>query len=248
MTNNNTTNAIAEQGPIASRIIQGDCLAVLPTLASASVDAVITDPSYLGRYKDRTGRTLANDDKPGAVVGVYAELYRVLKPNSFCVSFYGYPKLDAFVHAWTEAGFDTVGHIIWTKPYASSSRFVRVTHESAYILAKGWPKKPERLLDDVQPWEYTGNVAHPTEKAISVIKPLVETFSPPGGLVLDPFSGSGSTAVAAALAGRLYVGIELEEKYCQLARRRLGGVERFMRRRSQRLTSRPSTRALVPNT
>jgi DNA modification methylase len=68
---------------------------------------------------------------------VYAELYRVLKPNSFCVTFYGYPKLDAFVHAWTEAGFDTVGHIIWTKPYASSSRFMRVTHESAYILAKG---------------------------------------------------------------------------------------------------------------
>jgi site-specific DNA-methyltransferase (adenine-specific) len=209
MTNNNTNSAVAKRGPIASRIIQGDCLAVLPTLAGASVDAVITDPPYLGRYKDRTGRTLANDDKPSAVVGVYAELYRVLKPNSFCVSFYGYPKLDDFVHSWTEAGFRTVGHIVWTKPYASSSRFVRVTHESAYILTKGRPKKPARLLDDVQPWEYTGNVAHPTEKAISVIKPLVETFSPPGGIVLDPFSGSGSTAVAAALARRLYVGIEL---------------------------------------
>jgi DNA modification methylase len=113
---------------------------------------------------------------------------------------------------------------------------------------RGRPEKPARLLDDVQPWEYTGNVAHPTEKAISVIKPLVETFSPPGGLVLDPFSGSGSTAVAAALAGRLYLGIELEEQYCQLARRRLGSVERFIQRRSQRLIPRPSNSALVPNT
>jgi site-specific DNA-methyltransferase (adenine-specific) len=213
MTDNNTNSPAASRPEdlLASRIIQGDCIKVLPTLPSASVDAVITDPPYLGRYKDRTGRTLANDDKPSAVVGVYAELYRVLKPNSFCVTFYGYPKLDAFVHAWTEAGFDTVGHIVWTKPYASSSRFVRVTHESAYILAKGRPQKPQHLLADVQPWEYTGNVSHPTEKAISVIKPLVETFSPPGGLVLDPFSGSGSTLVAAALAGRPYVGIELEE-------------------------------------
>jgi len=214
---------------VTDRIIHGDCLEVLPTLPSQSIDAVITDPPYLGRYKDRTGRTLANDDKPSAVVGVYAELFRVLKPNSFCVTFYGYPKLDAFVHAWTEAGFDTVGHIVWTKPYASSSRFVRVTHESAYILAKGRPPKPARLLDDVQPWEYTGNLVHPTEKAISVIKPLVDTFSPPVGSVLDPFSGSGSTVVAAALAGRHYLGIELEEKYCQLARKRLAGVERLLR-------------------
>jgi DNA modification methylase len=218
---------------ISSRIIHGNCLQVLPTLPNASIDAVITDPPYLGRYRDRSGRTLANDDNPDVVAGVYAELYRVLTPDSFCVTFYGYPKLDAFVHAWTEAGFDTVGHIVWTKPYASSARFVRVTHESAYILAKGRPRKPERLLNDVQPWEYTGNVAHPTEKAVSVVMPLVETFSPRGGIVLDPFSGSGSTAVAAALSGRFYLGIELEEKYCQVARRRLAGVEQFIRRRVQ---------------
>lgn len=240
----------ADQSPSCdahSRIIHGDCLAVLPMLASASVDAVITDPPYLGRYKDRWGRTLANDDKPDTVMGVYAELYRVLKPDTFCVTFYGYPKLDAFVHAWTTAGFHTVGHIVWTKPYASSARFVRVTHESAYILAKGRPKKPAHMLDDVQPWEYTGNVAHPTEKAISVIKPLVETFSPPGGVVLDPFAGSGSTLVAAALAGRRYLGIELEARYCEIARRRLAGVERFvLRGRMRQVRPHPVNNTPVP--
>lgn len=51
----------------------------------------------------------------------------------------------------------------------------------------------------------------------------------------------------AALAGRLYVGIELEEMYCVLARRRLGRVERFMQRRLQRLISHPTSRALGPN-
>ena len=101
---------------IANQVIHGDCVQMLRSLPGESIDAVITDPPYLGRYRDRLGRTLANDDNPAAVVGVYAELYRVLKPNSFCVTFYGYCKLDAFVHAWTEAGFDTVGHMVWAKP------------------------------------------------------------------------------------------------------------------------------------
>jgi hypothetical protein len=97
--------------PSVPEIVPAEILdsAVLPTLPSVSVDAVITDPPYLGRYKDRLGRILANDCNPAAVVGVYAELYRVLKPNSFCVTFYGYPKLGAFVRAWTDAGFNTVG-------------------------------------------------------------------------------------------------------------------------------------------
>lgn len=82
---------------LTQQVIQGDCKAVLQTLPSESVDFILTDPPYLGRYKDRFGRTLANDDDPAAVVGAYIELYRVLKDNCFCISFYAYPKLDAFV-------------------------------------------------------------------------------------------------------------------------------------------------------
>lgn len=211
-----------------NEVLQGDCKYVLRTLPTASIDLILTDPPYLGRYKDRFGRTLANDDNPDAVVGAYAELYRVLKPDRFCLTFYGYPRLDAFVHAWTQAGFDTVGHIVWPKPYASSARFVSVAHESAYLLAKGRPPKPSRPLSDVQPWEYSGNHAHPTEKAVSVLKPLVQAFSRPGDIVLDVFAGSGSTLVAAALTGRRYLGIELEAKYCDLARARLARVKERM--------------------
>ncbi len=120
-----------------------------------------------------------------------------------------------------------MGHIVWAKDYASRQGHTAFYHESAFVLVKGWPKKPENPISDVQPWSYTGNKAHPTEKAVSVIAPLIRAFSKPGDLVLDPFSGSGNTAVAAALNDRDYIGIELEERYCAHARKPLVGVQRF---------------------
>ena len=92
------------------------------------------------------------------------------------------------------------------------------------MLAKGRPPKPDRPLADVREWEYSGNRVHPTEKAVGILTPLIRSFSRPGELVLDPFAGSGSTCVAAALSGRRYCGIELEERYCEHACRRLEGV------------------------
>lgn len=209
-------------------VIHGDCIQVLHSLNSESIDAVITDPPYLVGYRDRNGRSIANDTNP-AVLDAFSDIYRVLKPDSFCVCFYGWNRVDAFFRAWTQAGFQPVGHLVWAKTYVSRVGFLEARHEQAYLLAKGRPNRPEAPLPDVQPWEYTGNVAHPTEKAVSILRPLVESFAPAGGVVLAPFAGSGSTLVAAALSGRGYVGIELEEKYCQLARRRLAGVERFRR-------------------
>lgn len=144
------------------------------------------------------------------MLDAFPGIYQALKPDSLCICFYGWNRIDAFFEAWTAAGFRPVGHIVWHKSYASSTRFLRCCHEQAYVLAKGRPAKPARPIEDVQPWEYTGNRAHPTEKAVSILTPLIESFSQPGGLVLDPFSGSGSTSVAAALSGRRYLGIELD--------------------------------------
>lgn len=212
------------------RIIHGDCIEILTTLPDESVDLVLTDPPYLVRYRDRSGRTIANDDRPESVLGAFSDLYRVLRPDSFCISFCGWHHVDAFFQAWKNAGFTPVGHIVWCKDYASSTRFLRACHEQAYVLTKGRPEKPSQPLDDVQPWEYTGNRVHPTEKAVSILAPLVEAFSQPGDLVLDPFAGVGSTLVAAALLKRHYLGIELEASYCQLAERRLAGVVRLLQR------------------
>ena len=202
-------------------ILNGDCTQVLTTLPSAYADICVSDPPYLVGYRDRTGRTIANDKHPDVIVAAFAEVYRVLKPNTLCISFYGWNHVDAFFHAWRGAGFKPVGHLVWRKTYSSRVGFLKARHEQAYLLAKGFPALPTTPLEDVQAWDYTGNVFHPTEKSTQVLSPLIESFSQPGHLVLDPFCGAGSTALAAAMTGRRYLGIELDASYCTIARERI---------------------------
>jgi hypothetical protein len=142
------------------------------------------------------------------------------------ISFYGWSQVDAFFRAWRQAGFRPVGHIVWVKEYASRTRYLRYRHEQAYVLAKGRPALPAEPLDDIQPWTYSGNPDHPTQKSEAILVPLIEAFTQPGQVVLDPFAGSGSTLVAAAMTGRRYLGIELDRQYCAAARNRLACVER----------------------
>jgi len=64
-----------------NQILQGSCLELLPTLPSTSIDLVVTDPPYLVRYRDRSGRTIRNDDN-ARVLEAFGDIYRVLKPDS----------------------------------------------------------------------------------------------------------------------------------------------------------------------
>jgi len=64
---------------------------------------------------------------------------------------------------------------------------------------------------------------HPCPKPVELMRVLVAAATPPGGLVLDPFAGSGTTLVAARRCGRAAVGVELDPRYAALARRRLQG-------------------------
>jgi site-specific DNA-methyltransferase (adenine-specific) len=152
-------------------------------------------------------------------------MYRVLEQDSFAVSFYGWPEADRFLQAFRAAGFRIVGHLVFPKHYTSGRGRVRYQHESAYLLAKGDPPASATPIGDVIPWtHYTGNKLHPTQKPLAILKPLIDAFSPPGGLVLDPFAGSGSTSHAAAMLGRAYLGIELDAAYHQTATTRLAAI------------------------
>lgn len=205
-------------------IIHADCLHALPQLPAASADFILTDPPYITNYQSRDGRRVPNDNTDTWLKPAFAEMHRVLANNSFCVSFYGWPKADSFLIAFRAAGFRVIGHLAFPKRYSSTTRHLRYQHECAYLLAKGYPKEPAYPIGDVIDWTYSGNKLHPTQKPLSVLLPLIETFSAAQGLVLDPFSGSGSTLLAARTLGRNYLGIELDPKYHAIATERLKAV------------------------
>lgn len=209
-------------GPQVNTIVQGNCIQVLGQFCRRSVDFALTDPPYLAHYCSRDGRRVANDDDAAWLKPAFAEIFRVLRRDSFCVSFYGWHQADTFITAWREAGFRLAGHLTFTKHYPSTERFLKYHHENAYLLAKGNPPQPTQRIPDVLEWKYSGNKLHPTQKPLCVLTPLIQSFSHPGDIVLDPFCGSGSTLLAAKLQCRKYIGIELDVRYCNAARDRLG--------------------------
>ena len=101
-------------------------------------------------------------------------MHRVLKEDSFAISFCGWPKVGPFFSAWKSVAFCIGGHIVFRKRYAAKSAFVQYRHEAAYLLIKGSPAFPAAPLPDVMDWVYTGNKHHPTQKSIHVLKPLID--------------------------------------------------------------------------
>jgi len=196
-----------------NQVLRGDCAEVMPTLPEGSVDFILTDPPYIVYYRPRSGKVVANDNGAAWLRPAAAQMYRVLKPGGMCVSFYGWTKADLFIGAWLAAGFRIVGHIVFVKRYASSTGFMRSQHEMSYLLAKGSAAYPASPIPDVIAFDYTGNKLHPTQKPIAALRALIESFTKPGDIVLDPFCGSGSTIVA----GRDWLGIKLDAKHHRTA-------------------------------
>lgn len=202
-------------------VINANCIDTMRTFDRESVDFILTDPPYVTRFRDRQGRTVVNDDNGRWLHSAFGQMHRVLKDGGFCVSFYGWNRVDLFMDAWRAAGFRVVGHLVFRKRYASSARFLRYEHEQAYLLAKGNPARPARPIPDVLDFPYTGNRLHPTQKPVEALAPLIEAFTQPGDLVLDPFCGSGSTLAAAKQLGRDWAGIELDNGHYSTASKRL---------------------------
>jgi site-specific DNA-methyltransferase (adenine-specific) len=114
--------------------------------------------------------------------------------------------------------------LVWDRDAIGLGSPFRASHELiAFCRSEGFKWEGRKDIRNVlrYRWPYGEHEHHPAEKPVSLLRYLVETVSAPGAVVLDPFAGSGSTLVAAKQAGRRAIGIEIEERHCGTAARRL---------------------------
>lgn len=203
------------------------------------------DGKTSGRFgnKDAKGNWLGgffndnytDEEYEGLVRNVCAQLYRVLKNDKAGYIFINWKKLGLWLHTLESVGFSIKNVIVWDKVvHGLNYQNYAYTHEFIIFFVKGrfFPSnksyncKKQGLYKDV--WAIRRDLGnddakfeHETVKQINVIKTPIIHASEEGDLVLDPFMGSGTTAVASKSLRRNFIGFELEERYCQLAQRRL---------------------------
>lgn len=202
-------------------IYHGDCRDVLPALRGTA-DLVLTDPPYLVSYKGRWNSkdaAIANDDNDDWIDAAFSGVYEALAPGGVCVSFYGWPFIERFMQAWRKAGFTPVSHLVWVKNRWGLGYYTRGQHEPLFVLASPQSRKPETAISDVIHADVVLDRQHPTQKPTKLMQTIIGAFAE--GLVLDPFMGSGTTLRAARNLGLPAIGIEVDERYCEVAARRL---------------------------
>lgn len=114
--------------------------------------------------------------------------------------------------------------LVWDKSMFGYGTFkgLRPTYELVALFAMPDFKIPNRSLSDIQQFKWVGKKpsGHPAEKPESLMRFLIENSTQPGDTVLDMFAGSGTTGSAAIHAGRNFIGIEQDKKWCDYAKRR----------------------------
>lgn len=215
-------------------IHHGDCLDVLRTLEAGSVDAIVTDPpygmAYQSAWRTDTERfdTIANDEAP--FVWWLADAFRVLKIGGCLLCFCRWDSAEAFRLAIGWAGFDIGSQVIWDRVSHGMGDLTgspAPMHDTIWFARKGAYKLPgKRPVSVVRSLRLSGDaLVHPNEKPVELMRQLVESYTRTDDVVLDVFMGSGTTGVACMETGRNFIGIEIDAKYCDIARKRIKSAQ-----------------------
>jgi site-specific DNA-methyltransferase (adenine-specific) len=206
-----------------------------------SIDAIVTDPPYSsgtrreaskGLYKSMVrGREdnewfgsdcLTTNGFMWLMRSCALEWKRILKQGSHALVFIDWRMMPALAAAIESADLRHVGLIVWDKTYYGLGAYFRNQHELILHFTHGKSSPPQRRdVGNVLRHKPIRRGEHPTEKPVSLLRELISVVTPPGGLILDPFMGSGSTLIAAEQEGFRAIGIEVSAEYCEIAERRI---------------------------
>jgi DNA modification methylase len=225
-----------------------DCLEGMKRIPSGSVDLVITDPPYLienqgGGFWSKNGDPAANHynargtrkgmDRLGGIKDgfdsrILDELCRVMKKINiyvFCSQRQIQRYLDYFV-MWRGCNWNLLS---WHKTnpipacgnkYLSDTEFILFFREKGVRLYGSYETK-RTFYTTLRNQQENIEFRHPTVKPCQIIRNFIVNSSLRGGVILDPFIGSGTTAVAALQEGRHYIGFELDRDYYETALNRI---------------------------
>ena len=193
-------------------VVQGDCREVLPTIPLEISPLVITDPVYddIGQFQ-----WLANN------------LTEILTEDAWVLVWHGTRNLPdvtqalcsgALSYRWQIASWMPTMRAFALPPMQNKWRSLL-----CYSLGKPRiPAIPDHLRDD----RNINDTEHKWAKSTGVHRRLIMKFSLLDDLIFDPFCGSGTTGVAAVELGRRFIGMEISEEYCRIARERIDAAER----------------------
>lgn len=192
-------------------IYHGDCREILPTLGK--VDLLLTDPPY-GMSFQSNHRAVKHK--------------RIANDNALPIDLIQEAIEKASRAAYVFCRWDNIKDmppprsvVAWVKNNWSMGD-LQHEHGRQWEACCFYPQGGHEFIKripDVIFADRTGNTLHPTEKPVALIAQIIAANI--GETILDPFMGSGTTLVAAKLEGRKAIGIELEERYCEIAAKRL---------------------------
>jgi len=237
-----------------SIIYNDDCINTMKKIQDDSVDLIITDPPYnLGLFMKERATNLAKmrdnffgaagwdnlnfDEWELSMNSFFEETARVLKKGGSVIVFMAVIKVETIIKIAEKYGlyYKTTG--IWHKtnpmPRNMNLHFVNSTESWIYFTYKkrtGTFNNDGKMLHDFIETSVTSSNErrhgkHPTQKPVQLMEHFVNVLSNEGDTILDPFMGSGSTGVACKMNGRNFIGIEINEEYYNIAKKRIEEID-----------------------
>ena len=209
-----------------NKIYCGDCLELMKELDDGSVDLIVIDPPY--DSETHSGGMFTGEIKfgnidfpPIDIIPIISSLLRISK--RWVIVFTSVETLGKIRYHYPN---EYIRGGIWDRivnaPQISGDRPAQAVEGIAILHNKG--KKIWNGGGKAGIWRCMverGKKQHRTQKPLSLMISLLSDFSKPGNIILDPFAGSGTTLVAAKELGRQFIGMEISQKYCDIANERL---------------------------